>query len=104
MRQRGGILHIDEGFVIGRDLVGITVPGQYFLVEILNLLDEGRFEFQPGFGQRVADRSSKLGDDGPLALREDKEAVPKGDGGGADDEQYDETEYFLHLAVSLKEF
>ena len=65
---------------------------------------KGVLNFSPASVKRTADRCSKLGDDGLLALREDKEAVPKGDGGGADDEQYDETKYFLHMVVSLKEF
>ena len=65
---------------------------------------KGVLNFNPASVSEFADRCSKLGDDGLLALREDKEAVPKSNGGGADDEQYDETEYFLHLAVSLKEF
>ena len=55
-------IEIDEGFIVGGDLVRVSVPDEDPLVELVDLLEKRHFEVETGFGLRGADRSTELGD------------------------------------------
>ena len=96
------VVHVDEGLVVGRDLVGITVPDKDALVEILHLLDDRQLELETGSEDRLAHRPAELGDDRLLALAQDVETVPDGDSGHGDEADEKKAENIVHAFLSVE--
>jgi len=71
----GGDVEEDVGFIVGRDLVGFTIPDQYFLLKEIGDLDERDLEVESGLGHRLAHRGAELGDHDLLSFFEDVHAV-----------------------------
>ena len=89
-------IYVHEALVLCGYLVGVAIPFQEALVEILYFLDDWGLKLQAGFCAGFSYRLAKLCDNGLLGFIEDEHAVEPDD--DDDDGGYDEAYGFLfHL-------